>query len=316
MVVSVRNYEKIMQDIEDDLRARGITPGWLSRRSNASYWLLAAFQTPCASMTREICPVASIERQRRYRGEEEETVGNVDAELLAMLDCAREGYAYEGVSRLPSKLTPANTRRLRGEGEEEALIARTSGRNVVLSSPWMTEGEEGRAIRLTAAQRGSAVHRFIEKADLSLCTSTEAVREQAAMLCGQGVLTEEERDAIRADMILGFTQSPWGQRLQQAEVIREYEFSALFSPKELELGSYEDEQILMNGIIDMLLIEEKGLTILDFKTDRIGLGGEEEAVQKHRLQVEIYARAAEKIFGRPVREKLVFFLRTGKGQPV
>ncbi|MBQ1250764.1 MAG: PD-(D/E)XK nuclease family protein, partial [Clostridia bacterium] len=316
MVVSVRNYEKIMQDIEDDLRARGITPGWLSRRSNASYWLLAAFRTPCASMTREICPVASIERQRRYRGEEEETVGNVDAELLAILDLSREGYAYESVSRLPSKLTPANTRRLRGEGEEEALIARTSGRNVVLSSPWMTEGEEGRAVRLTAAQRGSAVHRFIEKADLALCISAEAVREQAAMLCGQGVLTEEERDAIRADMILGFTQSPWGQRLEMAEVIREYEFSALFSPKELELGPYEDEQILMNGIIDMLLIEEEGLTILDFKTDRIGPGGEAEAVQKHRLQVEIYARAAGKIFERPVREKLVFFLRTGKGQPV
>ena len=128
------------------------------------------------------------------------------------------------------------------------------------------------------------------------------------------MLTEEEARAVNANMILGFTQSPWGRRMAAAEVIREYEFSALFTPQELELGPYEDEQILMNGIIDMMLVEQDGLTILDFKTDRIEPGGEEEAVQKHKLQVEIYARAAEKIFGRPVKEKLVFFLRTGKGQ--
>ena len=128
------------------------------------------------------------------------------------------------------------------------------------------------------------------------------------------MLTEEEARAANANMILGFTQSPWGRRMAAAEVIREYEFSALFTPQELELGPYEDEQILMNGIIDMMLVEQDGLTILDFKTDRIEPGGEEEAVQKHKLQVEIYARATEKIFGRPVKEKLVFFLRTGKGQ--
>lgn len=72
----------------------------------------------------------------------------------------------------------------------------------------------------------------------------------------------------------------------------------------------------MNGIIDLLLVEDDGLTVIDFKTDRIAPGSEPEAVARHRLQVEIYAKAAEKIFGLPVREKLVFFLRTGVGQPI
>ncbi|MBR5284992.1 MAG: helicase-exonuclease AddAB subunit AddA [Clostridia bacterium] len=312
MVVSLRNYEKTMQNIEDDLRARGITPGWLSRRSNASYWLLAAFRTPCPSMTREILPIASVERGKRWKGQTELNTDCADEKLLAMLDRSGESYAFEAVTRLPSKLTPANTRRLRGE-EEEAFIARKGGRNVILPHPWQEDGEE-RRLRLTAAQRGSAIHRFIEKADLTLCTSVEAIRAQAASLHLQKVLTEEEARAVNANMILGFTQSPWGRRMAAAEVIREYEFSALFTPQELELGPYEDEQILMNGIIDMMLVEQDGLTILDFKTDRIEPGGEEEAVQKHKLQVEIYARATEKIFGRPVKEKLVFFLRTGKGQ--
>ena len=72
----------------------------------------------------------------------------------------------------------------------------------------------------------------------------------------------------------------------------------------------------MNGIIDLLLVEPEGLTLIDFKTDRIVPGSEQEAAQRHSLQVEIYAKAAEKIFEKPVREKLIFFLRTGTGQSV
>ena len=66
----------------------------------------------------------------------------------------------------------------------------------------------------------------------------------------------------------------------------------------------------------LLLVEEEGLTVIDFKSDRIAPGTEAQAALRHKLQVDIYAQAAQKIFGLPVREKLVFFLRTGRGQPV
>ena len=69
-------------------------------------------------------------------------------------------------------------------------------------------------------------------------------------------------------------------------------------------------------VMDLLLVEEEGLTVIDFKSDRIAPGTEAQAALRHKLQVDIYAQAAQKIFGLPVREKLVFFLRTGRGQPV
>ena len=94
--------------------------------------------------------------------------------------------------------------------------------------------------------------------------------------------------------------------------MREYEFGALFTPRELLGQGREDEQILMNGVIDLLLFESDGLCVVDFKTDRVRPGSEETAVRRHKLQLDIYAAAAEKIFGAPVRRKVVYYLLTGR----
>ena len=64
------------------------------------------------------------------------------------------------------------------------------------------------------------------------------------------------------------------------------------------------------------LFEEEGLTIVDFKTDRLQAGEEEVKAKEHRLQLELYATAAREVFGLPVKERWVWFLRTGKGARV
>jgi len=58
------------------------------------------------------------------------------------------------------------------------------------------------------------------------------------------------------------------------------------------------------------------LTIIDFKTDRVQPGGETEQAKEHALQLALYARAAEELFGLPVRERWVWFLRCGTGVSV
>ena len=58
------------------------------------------------------------------------------------------------------------------------------------------------------------------------------------------------------------------------------------------------------------------ITVLDFKTDRVAPGRETEQAGTHALQLALYARAAEEIFGLPVKEKWVWFLRPGRGVPV
>ena len=50
----------------------------------------------------------------------------------------------------------------------------------------------------------------------------------------------------------------------------------------------------------------------DFRP-RFRAGQEEARAGEHALQLSLYQKAAEAVFGRPVAEKWVWFLRTGKG---
>ena len=99
-------------------------------------------------------------------------------------------------------------------------------------------------------------------------------------------------------------------------MLREYEFSVLLDAAELLQDGPAGEDILLNGAIDLLLFEADGLTVVDFKTDRVAPGGETEQAGTHALQLALYARAAEEIFGLPVKEKWVWFLRPGRGVQV
>ncbi|MBQ2325951.1 MAG: PD-(D/E)XK nuclease family protein, partial [Clostridia bacterium] len=140
------------------------------------------------------------------------------------------------------------------------------------------------------------------------------ITAQIREMVDKGILSQDEADAIRPAMILGFTDSKWGRMIKEGlAYLREYEFSAMFTPLEAGVGEMKDEKILMNGVIDLMRMEDDALTIVDFKTDSILTGDEREAAQKHRTQLEIYAKAAEKIFCLPVKEKVVFFLKTGEG---
>ena len=127
----------------------------------------------------------------------------------------------------------------------------------------------------------------------------------------------ETPDELDVKMVCDFANSVWGQRVLSAqEVMHEYRFGLLFTPKELHIEGLEDcddEHILVNGSIDLLIDEGESLTIVDYKTDSVKPGSEKEGAEVHRTQLELYKNAAKQIFNKPVSELTVFFLKTGVG---
>ena len=97
--------------------------------------------------------------------------------------------------------------------------------------------------------------------------------------------------------------------------MREYQFSALFSPRELGLGEEEEEEILMNGVMDLVIKTPEGAIILDFKSDRVNPGEEEVHAARYAPQLDIYARAYEKVWQQPVLKKVIYFLSSGGVSP-
>ena len=59
--------------------------------------------------------------------------------------------------------------------------------------------------------------------------------------------------------------------------------------------------------MDCALIEEDGITVVDFKTDRVTEQTLPERAAHYRPQVLAYASALERIYQKPVRETLLYF---------
>ena len=66
----------------------------------------------------------------------------------------------------------------------------------------------------------------------------------------------------------------------------------------------KNEPVVVQGIADCIYEADGGLVVLDYKTDRV----EDMAALRERyaVQLEVYAAAAEKTFGLPVRRCVIY----------
>jgi len=133
------------------------------------------------------------------------------------------------------------------------------------------------------------------------------------------LLTEEERRSVDTDVILGFFQTDLGRRLIGAEwVKRELPFSLAVDPREIypDYPAGEDP-VFVQGIIDCLFKDEKGLVLLDYKTDEVtGRFPDFQAAKpvllaRYRTQIAWYKRAIEEITREKMDECYLFFFDGG-----
>lgn len=211
-------------------------------------------------------------------------------------------YPYEKESRLPSKLTPTalvtmeDTPRLEWR-RQEARIRLYQGQT-----------------REQAMSRGTLIHRCMQLVQLENCLTPEGAAQELRRL-QEGQLKGENLDRMPVGAISDFACSQWGKLARENPCLREYQFSALFSPKELGLGEEEEEEILMNGVMDLVIQTPEGAIILDFKSDRVNPGEEEVHAARYAPQLDIYARAYEKVWQQLVLKKVIYFLSSGGVSP-
>ena len=332
LVMSDKNMAKKVETVAQET-AGAPSAQWLAQQSDAMSWILAALLThPGCGELRGLCPetlpLADDSRSadlicRLVRADQleeavqaapdlpgQEPAGEEDTAYGPLLARSRAVYAHLPAASLPSKLTPTGLRALVPEsGEVFGLPRQAQARD---HHPQPLEKPDKQALL-----RGSAMHVLLHRADLAACTDEQAVLAQADLLAAQGYLTSEERAQVWPGPIVAFASSDLGHRTLLAQkVLREYEFSILLDAGELLEEGPPGEDVLLNGAIDLLLFEPDGLTVIDFKTDRVQPGGEGEKAREHALQLALYRRAAEELFGLPVKEAWVWFLRTGTGAQV
>ena len=64
-----------------------------------------------------------------------------------------------------------------------------------------------------------------------------------------------------------------------------------------------DDTIFVQGVIDLLIEEDDGFILLDYKTDNCSA---KEATEKYALQIELYTQAMQEIMRKPIKEKYLY----------
>lgn len=192
-----------------------------------------------------------------------------------------------------------------GEAEE---LPDTAARTYRLRRPRFLSDK-----RLTPAERGSVVHLAMQHLPLRPGTGAAEAELLLDELVQKRILSAEQRQSVSAEAIAAFCRTDLYARMCAArQVWREMPFSYGMPVREAypgtDAGGAADEIVLIQGVIDCLFPEEDGLVLVDYKTDRVPLGNWEEAAEKHRFQIERYARAIGDILGRPVKEGYVYFV--------
>lgn len=153
---------------------------------------------------------------------------------------------------------------------------------------------------LAGADRGVAIHRFMECADLKKIGTD--IDGQLNSLVSKGQLTHEQARAVDRSKISRFCSSPlYKTILESDEYLREYRFSFLMNAGEV-YGDLPDivsgEKVFVQGVTDGVIIKGDSALIVDYKTDRVKTP--EELANRYREQMKIYCRAVSDVLGKKV----------------
>ena len=234
----------------------------------------------------------------------------------------RFGYKYprEHMTRLPEKMSVSrmSPNVLDGTDSEAATIEKPEEKRRRL--PAFVDG--GKADE--SAKRGIATHYFLQFCDLDLLEKEGAARE-LDRLKACGFISETDAKRVRLDEIEKFRASAlFGIMKSAKKIYREFRFNVRlpashFTENEENRRLYENEDILVQGVIDCIVERDDGtLCLYDYKTDRLTREelcdrslAEEKLRASHKMQLSLYALAAEQIFGKSPEVLEVYSLPLG-----
>ena len=160
-------------------------------------------------------------------------------------------------------------------------------------------------------------------------------------------LSPEEYGLLNQEKLKKFLDSPLGQLFAKAykentlyreqHFMQEVEYEKLFpedgaeegveeavssnaASVESDAGSVESngdrtvdrstEKVILQGIIDAFIMEEEGIILVDYKTDRVKDG--EELRNRYQKQIDLYSEALEQILGKKVKRRVLYSFSLGE----
>ncbi len=166
--------------------------------------------------------------------------------------------------------------------------------------------------KLSGAARGTAMHHIMQFINLTQGVDVPAEIER---LIEWKFITEQEAASADISAIEAcFASKLYSRIMGASEVRREMRFLTevpAFSIDKTLDAQLEDANVIVQGAVDLCFVENDGIVVLDFKTDRVD--NLQQLVDCYGEQLHIYSTAAEKVFGLPVKEKIIYSFHLNEG---
>lgn len=128
------------------------------------------------------------------------------------------------------------------------------------------------------------------------------------------ILGEEELSLLNKEQFQAFLSSSLGECFKKAfrekRLFREKHFMRALPYHSLFPERTEEDEVLLQGIIDAFIVEDDGIILVDYKTDRVREG--EELRERYRKQIMLYSDAMEAILGKKVKRRVLYSFYLGE----
>ena len=122
------------------------------------------------------------------------------------------------------------------------------------------------------------------------------------------ILGEEELSLLNKEQFQTFLSSSLGEcfkkAFQEKRLFREMHFMRALPFRALFPDRKEEDEVLLQGIVDAFIVEDDGIILVDYKTDRVK--SEEELRERYRKQIMLYSDALEAILGKRVKRRVLY----------
>ena len=218
-------------------------------------------------------------------------------------------YPFKSSTTIKSNFSVSDLKK-KNQEELEIVNSKNLYSEKIIAKPKFLQEERG----LTPSERGTAMHFVMQKLDFNRVNTIEDIENQIREMVINELLSEEEFKVIRAKKIYNFFKSNLGKRVLKSyesgeKVYKELPFYTEISAKKTDpnlINIPESEKVRLQGVIDLFFYEGDNVILVDYKTDYIERGKEEDLIEKYKVQIQYYKEALSKITGKIVTESYLY----------
>ena len=231
---------------------------------------------------------------------EESNKNNNEQEKEKIKEILNWQYKHQSIEGIPTKTSVS---KLKEQREQEIQITQ---------EPKFIN-EEAKT-KLTGAQKGTLIHLCLQKMKETEEYNLEKITELIEKLKDKEIITEIEVQNIDKEKLLEYTNSRLWKELKQAkEIHKEHPFYINIKASRIynQINKEDDEDILVQGVIDLFFIDkDDNLILVDYKTDYVQC--ENELVEKYKGQLDLYKEALEQSLDKKVDKMCIYSVYLNK----